>query len=70
MRLRFLFVVWLVCGSIAAVQDGPKPHVRFFNDSAKAVYIYVEVKWAALFRQTPKKTMRTVTPKSVQANTT
>jgi hypothetical protein len=42
MKLRFLFVVWLVCGSIAAAQDAPKPHVRFFNDSAKAVNIYVD----------------------------
>ena len=42
MRLLAPFAVWLVYGSLAAAQDAPKPHVRFFNDSAKAVGFYVD----------------------------
>jgi hypothetical protein len=36
------FAAWLVYVSLAAAQDMPKPHVRFFNDSAKAVGFYVD----------------------------
>lgn len=42
MRLFSLFVVGLVFGTLAAAQDTPKAHVRFFNDSAKAAYFYVD----------------------------
>lgn len=41
MRLGLLFAVWLVYGSLAAGQDASKALVRFFNDSAKAVNVYV-----------------------------
>ena len=33
---------WLVYVSLAAAQDVQKPHVRFFNDSAKAAGFYVD----------------------------
>src|ERR1700686_440065 len=42
MKLRLLLAVWLVYGSLAAAQDVPNPHVRFFNDSAKAVNFFVD----------------------------
>jgi hypothetical protein len=42
MRLWLPFAVWLVCGSIAAAQEGSKAYVRFFNDSAKAANFYVD----------------------------
>jgi hypothetical protein len=42
MRLRFLFVVLLVYGSIAAGQSTSKALVRFSNDSAKAASFYLD----------------------------
>lgn len=42
MRMIAPLAVWLVYGSLAAAQDVPKPHIRFFNDSAKAVGFYVD----------------------------
>jgi hypothetical protein len=42
MELFATFAVCLVYVSIAAAQDAPKPHMRFFNDSAKAVGFYVD----------------------------
>lgn len=42
MRMIASLAVWLVYVSLAAAQDVPKPHVRFFNDSAKAVDFYVD----------------------------
>ena len=41
-RLRLLFTLWFICCCFAAGQDAPKVHVRFFNDSAKAVNFYVD----------------------------
>ena len=40
-----LWMVFMLCSKslpLAAAQDGPKSHVRFFNDSAKAVNFYVD----------------------------
>jgi hypothetical protein len=42
MRMTAPLGVWLVYVSLAAAQDVPKPHLRFFNDSAKAVAFYVD----------------------------
>ena len=42
MKLRLLLAVWLVYGSLAAAQGVPNPHVRFFNDSAKAASFFVD----------------------------
>jgi hypothetical protein len=42
MRMISPIAVWLVYVSVAAAQDVQKPHVRFFNDSAKAVGFYVD----------------------------
>jgi len=41
MRLMSL-LVWLVFGPFAAGQTAPRTHLRFFNDSAKAVKFYVD----------------------------
>jgi hypothetical protein len=42
MRLRLLFALWLVFGSLATAQNEAKAHVRFFNDSAKAASFYLD----------------------------
>lgn len=45
MKLRLPFTFWFVYTvALAAGQDAPKAHVRFFNDSAKAVNFYVDSK--------------------------
>ncbi|HLZ41188.1 MAG TPA: hypothetical protein VKQ11_09510 [Candidatus Sulfotelmatobacter sp.] len=44
MRLRLLFTFCFIHRCLAAGQDAPKAHVRFFNDSAKAVNFYVDNK--------------------------
>jgi hypothetical protein len=45
MRLRLLFTFWFIYTvTLAAENDAPKVHVRFFNDSAKAVNLYVDGK--------------------------
>lgn len=41
-KLRLLFAVLLVYGSLASGEEEPKVHVRFFNDSRKAVSFYVD----------------------------
>jgi hypothetical protein len=42
MKFRLLLAVCLVYGSLAAAQDEPTFHVRFFNDSAKTVSFFVD----------------------------
>jgi hypothetical protein len=42
MGLRLLLAVWMVCASSLLARDEPKVHLRFFNDSAKAVNFYVD----------------------------
>jgi len=54
MRLRLLFAVWLVFGSLAAAQDAPEVHLRFFNDSAKAVNFYVDGQFSCSARTNPE----------------
>jgi hypothetical protein len=53
-RLRLLFAVWLVFASFAAAQDAPKVHLRFFNDSAKAVNFYVDGQFSCYARANPE----------------
>jgi hypothetical protein len=55
MRLLSLFAVWLVCGSSTAAQDAPKSHVRFFNDSAKAVDFYVDSQFGCSIPANPEQ---------------
>jgi hypothetical protein len=53
MRLRML-ALWLVLGSLATAQDAPKAHLRFFNDSAKAVNFYVDGQFICSARANPE----------------
>ena len=55
MKLPLLFAVSLVCTSITAAQDAPKSHVRFFNDSAKAVDFYVDSQFGCSIPANPEE---------------
>lgn len=55
MRLMSLFVLWLVFGSPAGGQDAAKAHVRFFNDSAKAVTFYIDSQFGCLIPANPEE---------------
>jgi hypothetical protein len=54
MKLRLLLAVWLVYGSLAAAQDVPCPHVRFFN-AAKAVSFFVDGQFGCSVPANPEK---------------
>jgi len=69
MKSRLLLAVWLVYGSLAAAQDAPNPHVRFFTIPRKPLTSSSIANTVALFRQTPRETTHTVTSKSVWAST-
>jgi hypothetical protein len=69
MRLRLLFAVWLVYGSLAAGQGAAKVHVRFLTTPRKPSTSTSVANSAALLRQTLKKTSHTVTRKSASGNT-
>jgi len=49
------FVLWLILGSLASAQDAPKGHVRFFNDSAKAVNFYIDGQFSCAVRANPEE---------------
>jgi hypothetical protein len=55
MRVPWLVVVWLVLSTLAAAQDAPKAHVRFFNDSAKYVNFYLDGKFGCFIPENPKE---------------
>jgi hypothetical protein len=57
LRARFLFAVWLVYGSLAGGQDTPKIHLRFFNDSAKAVNFYVDDQLGCSVQANPEENL-------------
>ena len=40
--LAATFALCLILNSLSLAQDGPKAHVRFFNDSARAVNFYID----------------------------
>lgn len=56
-RVRFLFTVWLIYGSLAAGQDATKIHLRFFNDSAKAVNFYVDGQFSCSVQANPEENL-------------
>lgn len=53
--LRLLFAVWLVCNSSVLAQDAPKVHLRFFNDSAKAVNFYIDGQFSCAVKANPEE---------------
>ena len=55
MKFRLLLAVWLVYGSLAAAQDLPTLHVRFFNDSAKAVSFFVDGQFGCSLPANPEE---------------
>jgi hypothetical protein len=40
--LAATFALCLILNSLSSAQDAPKAHVRFFNDSARAVNFYID----------------------------
>jgi hypothetical protein len=54
MKPRLLFAVWLVYASFVLAQDAPKVHLRFFNDSAKAVNFYVDGQFGCSIPASPE----------------
>lgn len=52
--LRLVVAVSLVC-ALSHAQDTPKEHVRFFNDSAKAVAFYIDGQLACSVSANPEK---------------
>jgi hypothetical protein len=54
MTFRLMFSVWLVCASFVQAQEAPKGHGRFFNDSAKAVDLYIEGQFACSVSANPE----------------
>ena len=55
MRMLSLFVVWLIFRALAATQDAPKAHVRFFNDSPKDASFYVDSHFGCSIPANPKE---------------
>jgi hypothetical protein len=55
MGLWLLFAVWLVYASSVLAQDAPKVHLRFFNDSAKAVDFYVDGQFRCSVQANPEE---------------
>jgi len=55
--MRLLFAAWLVFGSLGVAQDAPEPYVRFFNDSAKAVNLYVDGRFGCSIPANPERNL-------------
>jgi hypothetical protein len=53
--MRELVAVGLFCVSFVLAQDAPKVHVRFFNDSAKAVNFYLDGRFSCAVRANPEE---------------
>ena len=54
MRWCLLVTFWVVYPIIAAAQGTRQPHVRFFNDSAKDVKIYLDGRFACSIAANPE----------------
>jgi hypothetical protein len=52
--MRLLLAVWLVFGSLGAAENMPEGYVRFFNDSANAVNLYIDGRFGCSIPANPE----------------
>jgi hypothetical protein len=53
-QLAATVVLWMILNSLTSAQDVPKAHVRFFNDSARAVNFYIDGQFRCAVRANPE----------------